>query len=332
MKSSIRGTAVVAAVLLGVPIGCGRDKPAQPTTTQSSKVSTGRATDESSVDVYRTHSSMTDPGKNAKRLAAIPNEPAAMVKCVQGLLMHGGLCWLYKHEPSKEQLGGESIHRAEAMLDRIAALDDRALVEPRPLNKRLIGNCRTFAVLLTSVMREKGIPARVRAGFATYTWGRGKFENHWICEYYDSSAKRWIRVDAQIDDRQRDLMKIGFNTLDMPEGAFLAGGSGWQDCSNGKTKPEDYGLGGPKGWNPVGWGMVRGTLLTDIMALNKVEVLPWDTNELGNKDQSALTEEEVKLLNRLAEVSISPDKDFKAPRSLFLGSPSCRMPPGWNPS
>lgn len=284
------------------------------------------------MDFFRTHSPMTDPGKHSKRLAAVPKEPADMVKCVQGLLMHGGLCWLYKHEPSKDQLGGDEIHRVEAMLDRVIGMDDRPLVAPRPLNKRLIGNCRTFAVLLTSMMREKGIPARVRAGFATYTWGRGKFENHWICEYHDSASRRWIKVDPQIDEKQRGLMKIGFNTLDMPEGAFLVGGAGWRDCSEGKTKPEDYGLGGPKGWNPLGWVMVRETLLDDVLTLNKVEVLPGEVNELGEKEQAKVSQDEMGLLDRLSRCSLSPDEQFHTLRSLFLSNPSCRMPAGWKPS
>jgi hypothetical protein len=147
-----------------------------------------------------------------------------MVRCVQNLLMHGALCRLYEHTPTDTQRGGEAIRQVEAMLDRALSLDDRPLDKPRPPGKRLLGNCRTFAVLLTSLMREKGIPARVRAGFAAYTWGRGKLENHWICEHYDRDRRRWVKVDPQIDHRQRRLMRIDFDTLDLPEGAFLVGG------------------------------------------------------------------------------------------------------------
>ena len=37
-------------------------------------------------------------------------------------------------------------------------------------NKKIVGTCRDFAILLTSMCISVGIAARMRVGFATYTY------------------------------------------------------------------------------------------------------------------------------------------------------------------
>ena len=53
-------------------------------------------------------------------------------------------------------------------LAAIAALDPRPLAEARLLERRLVGNCRDFSVLLAALLREQGTPARARCGFGRY--------------------------------------------------------------------------------------------------------------------------------------------------------------------
>jgi len=48
--------------------------------------------------------------------------------------------------------------------------------------------------------------ARSRCGFATYFADPGTCEDHWICEYWDSAQKRWVKVDPQIDPFQKSLI------------------------------------------------------------------------------------------------------------------------------
>jgi hypothetical protein len=138
-------------------------------------------------------------------------------------------------------------------------------------------------------------------------------------------------VDAQLDDRQRSLMKIDFDPLDVPRGRFIAAGDGWADCRSGSGRPDDYGLGGPEAWQPMGWPMLLETLLADTLALNKVELLPSETNALGGKAYDALTPAELALLDTLATGSREPDAHFAALRERFGADPRCRMPEGWEP-
>jgi len=46
-------------------------------------------------------------------------------------------------------------------------------------------------------MRHKGIPSRVRCGFANY-FERGKHVDHWVAEYWLASEHRWLLVDAEL--------------------------------------------------------------------------------------------------------------------------------------
>ncbi len=46
----------------------------------------------------------------------------------------------------------------------------------------------------------------------------GKYEDHWVCEYWNPDEERFVRVDAQIDDVQQGALEIDFDRLDLPLG------------------------------------------------------------------------------------------------------------------
>ena len=56
---------------------------------------------------------------------------------------------------------------------------------------------------------------RARCGSGSY-FNPGHFYDHWICEYGNAVQARWVRVDAQIDDVQRAILKIDFDVLEVP--------------------------------------------------------------------------------------------------------------------
>jgi len=271
------------------------------------------------LDYYRTQSTWTDPGANLPMYQGIPDAIPNVVQAVQNVVVHGGLLWLYKMNPTEQQNGGFYIRKAEEILGRIGQLKPGSLTVPRSENERLVVNCRQFAVLTCSILRSKGIPARVRAGYALYTWGRGKYENHWICEYWHPTQLRWVQVDAQIDAAQRKLMGIDFNTLDMPPGQFISAGEGWERYRQGKVNIESFGLGGKGGWNGIGWGMVMPNVVCDAMALNKDEFLPWDIPPYWTKRQDEMSAEDMDLIEKLATAPWSQSRSFyTAHRTLHM--------------
>jgi transglutaminase-like putative cysteine protease len=68
------------------------------------------------------------------------------------------------------------------MLARLTALDPGPLTAPRPPERRLVGCCRDFTVLLCTLARHQGIPVRARVGFARY-FSPGFHVDHEIVEW-----------------------------------------------------------------------------------------------------------------------------------------------------
>jgi len=276
---------------------------------------------------YYTHqSARSDPGAYAKLYDTLPDDVSALVSVVQGLLMHGALVEFYGYHPSKErtEANDAQVKTVEEMLKRLQALDARPLTVTRPPEKRLLVCCRQIALLLCSFLRAKHIPARVRCGYSTYTYGRGKFDNHWICEYWLAKERRWVRVDPQIDPMQRDLLGIKFDTLDVPPGSYLPAGQGWQRCRNGDVTPDRFGVGGPD-WKGGDFGFVASDTIRDFLCLNEYELLPWELTPQLEQMIRRLDQTDLALVDHFAELAASADVHFHLLRAEFEAMPGLRQ-------
>jgi hypothetical protein len=58
-----------------------------------------------------------------------------------------------------------------------------------------------------------------------------------------------------------------------------------------------------------------------------MEMLPWDLWGLMGIDDSALTEENKSLLDRVAALTLSGDRTFAQVRSIYEGDDRLRVPP-----
>ena len=101
---------------------------------------------------------------------------------VQGLLIHIFWAERYGVKLSEERQREVQIRSVARKLARIKELADWPLIVPRPPEKKLVGNCRDFSVMLCAILRHQGVPARARCGFGTY-FIPDHYEDHWICEY-----------------------------------------------------------------------------------------------------------------------------------------------------
>ncbi|WMJ85152.1 excinuclease ABC subunit UvrA [Oscillospiraceae bacterium LTW-04] len=269
---------------------------------------------------YSKQSTITNPYKFQSRYEALPTSPEELLQMVQGLVIHGAQGKLYGISFSKRQLEEELLRTVPQMLEKLFQIDQSLLNSIRPPKLRLIGMCRDYALLLVSFLRYKGIPARLRVGFANYFQSDILYEDHWLIEYYNADAKRWIRMDAQLDDVQRVHYGITFNTEDMPSDAgYLLGGQAWILCRSGAQHPEDFGYN--KNWK--GWISVKGNLLHDFNSLLGLELLPWDLwTELSTKKYSDLNRYEKDLLDEMAELTVDPNVSEKELLSLQDRLPS----------
>jgi hypothetical protein len=257
-------------------------------------------------------------------LKDLPDNIPMLVETVQKNLLHIFWAQAYQVELSDERKAEVQIRSAAEMLRRIHQADPAPLTVARASEKKLVGNCRDFSVLLCALLRREGFPARARCGFGTY-FIPGHYEDHWICEYYHANQERWIQVDAQIDQLQRDKLKIDFDPLDVPRDRFINGGRAWQMCRQEGIDPDLFGI-----FDMKGLWFVRGDLIRDFAALNKMELLPWDCWGLIEGHDKDITEEGWKLLDRVAALCQAGDDSFGEVRALYDADDRLRIPPVFN--
>jgi len=80
-----------------------------------------------------------------------------------------------------------------------------------------------------------------------------------------------------------------------------------------------------------GLWFVQGDLVRDFMALNKLEVLPWDCNELMGGPDVEVSPKDYQLLDKIAELITSGDHAFSEIRSFYESDERLRMPADWHP-
>lgn len=277
------------------------------------------------LEFYKNPGAMTSAGKYAAALAKLPSDPAALAAVVQGLTVHEYVAWDFYGFSVPEKRKSEShIRPAEKMLHRISELGSEPLVVPREPEKRLVGVCHHFVVLLTAMLRAKGVPARARYGFGAY-FNPGFFEDHSICEYWNAAESRWVLVDPQFDEVWRARLGIGHDVLDVPRDQFLAGGDAWAKWRAGEADAAKFGIfrGGSRG----SW-FIAGVLIRDLAALNKMEMLQWDAwGGMPRPDESQLTDEQLALFDRITAVTLDPDASFGELRKLYEEGDRLGVPP-----
>ena len=157
------------------------------------------------LDFFSTPGKITSPGAHAALFDPLPRDIPSLVKVVQGLMIH--VFWIERYGIQLDAARKEEVQlrSVEKMLARILELDPRPLTEARELDKKLVGNCRDHSVLLTAMLRHQGIPARARCGFAKY-FEPDRHMDHWVVEYWNADQQRWLLVDAQLDELQRNKL------------------------------------------------------------------------------------------------------------------------------
>ena len=262
----------------------------------------------------------TDLGDFQNDFDGLPCDVAAIASTVQGLLLQEGLIGAYGVSLPPERIAEKQLHSAVAMIARAISLDSQALVRPRLPERRVVGVCRHFATLFVAIMRRKGTPARARCGFADY-FAPGKHVDHWVGEHWNAMEGRWVLVDAQIDDRQRELFRVTFDTLDVPRDRFLVAGDAWRACRNG-ADPLTFGVSGTEMWGLV---EVFGDLFQDLAALQNIELLPWGWYGLAT-DKNGIAE--TALIDRLARISSRADAQALEELRIMIAEDSRLRPPG----
>lgn len=274
------------------------------------------------LDFYARPAALTSGGRYAARLGGLPSNIAELCGVVQGLVIHEFMAGAYGMTVPEPRRLESHVRPLEQMLDRLLALDASPLTVARPPDRRLVGVCRHFAVLLVGVLRAQGVAARVRCGFGAY-FNPPYFEEHYVCEYWNAAATRWVLVDPQFDDVWRRELRIEHDVLDLPRDRFLIAADAWMACRSGRADPSKFGIlvGDLRGL----W-FIAAELVRDLAALNRMEMLPWDDWGAMPLPDEPLAEDELAPFDRIAQVTRAPDTTFASLRRLYDQDESLRVP------
>ena len=252
--------------------------------------------------IYAQQSLITDPRQFASRFAELPRDMAALHQAINNIFVH---MWKMSAVPlSDERKGDYSIRPVADVLARVAVYHDAPYTEERPREKQFIGDCRHAAVLLCSMLRHQGIPARVRHGFCQYISDDGKkFHHHIITEYWN--GQRWLLEDP-------DIMRH-----DIPYSEFIFATAAWQAYRKGEIDTENFYLTGDlKGWWTIPLIMQR-----DIASLLCFEAGSSDCWGLSVPEHE-ISEDEKLMLDDAAAQLIEANYSYEAAQAVYQQYPS----------
>lgn len=263
----------------------------------SAQKNTHKQADNSILNFYRQYSPFTDPGEYAYLYKNLPDSLPELCSLIKSQFIHP-----YAELPNyREQIPKERWNEmmnypsVKSILQGLLTYDPRGLVPDRKPNDRLVLGCQQNAILLASILKYRGVPARVRAGHATYI-APGFHISHTICEVWNENEKRWMLVDPSTDkiDFSRDQFDIS-NEL-------------WLKMQNNDIDPKLYGIPG----RYAGMVSIVAKVCTDLASL------------LGNEypiDQYAPILDDIFQNNQLSQKQIETlDKISELMKSIDAGS------------
>lgn len=272
---------------------------------------------------YARAEAMTAARRHREALAALPDDLGELLRIIQHLVIYDVIAKdFYDYKVPADRAGELHIRRLEALLDRAFELDRRPLADGRPPEKRVVGRCHHFVLLLVGMLRAKGTPARARCGFGSY-FNPGFFEDHWVCEYWNADRGRWMLADPQFDSVWRTKLKIDHDVLDVPRDRFLIAGDAWLRCRAGGADPATFGI---EFERLRGLWYVAGNVIRDVAALNKVEMLPWDVWGAMPRPDERQSGEALDFFDRLAARTREPDSARHELRLIYEWDDRVRVP------
>lgn len=198
-------------------------------------------------------------------------------------------------------------------MSELFRLDSRGIISDIKKENKIVVTCRYVSILMASILKAKGIPARCRAGFCVIDnrYPDKISGDHWIVQYYNYDENRWINLDTN----RINILETDYDYYDMPNEKFDFVAKAWLDVRSGK-KNIDYFRHGSK---IKGLSMLARSLFYDFHALMnyKISYLFFPVFLSTDEKFNYLSEEELKELDELAVLMLNPDKNFKKLKEIF---------------
>lgn len=217
---------------------------------------------------YSQQSRYSDPGRNAHLLQAVAPDLPTVCRVAQNTIAHYRAASVPLPESSNADINAR-------WLSRILDLDQQRhgvpLQHERPEAERVQGCCRDHTLLAISILRQHGIPARSRVGFAAYLHPDSRVD-HVVAEAW--TGDRWLRFDPGIAGPRGPVD----DPFDIPTGdgsPFLTAAAAWSGFRQSGISIDDLGVrAGPVEFK--GAPFVFAYLIMDVAHRFGDELLLWD--------------------------------------------------------
>lgn len=250
---------------------------------------------------YARHSRYTDPGEHADLLRQVDPSTAGVCAVARNLIAH------YRGEAAALPAATREDVNLRWLADQLGTDQQRhglPLAEPRALADRLQGCCRDHSLFCVATLREHGVPARTRIGFAHY-FAPEFAHDHVVVERFEDG--RWVRFDPELTDDFSD----GFDATDLPTGPgspFETAAEVWRGHRAGALDVSRYGvdpgLDAPLRGEPI----VAAYVIGEAAHRHGDELLLWDVWGGMLPDPTAHPE----LIDEVAALLVAADEEERA--------------------
>ena len=251
--------------------------------------------EEDVLNFYRQYSTYTDPGEYAYLYENLPDSLQKLCSLIRAQYINYAVELDMYRELIPQERWNESAKylTVKSALAGLLSHDSAGLTKVRKPENRLLLICRDNALLLTSILQYRGIPARVRYGFAPYLDHSG----HVICEVWNEHDRRWMLVDPSTD------------RIDFPREDFDFSNDVWVKMQKGELDPELYGVPGQNEYN--GSPLMITAVCYDLASILGTEYPTGQYSPLLEYvfQNKQLTAKHVETLNRISELMQFIDAD-----------------------
>lgn len=261
-----------------------------------------------SVVDHAAHSRFSEPGRHAPLLEAVGADLTAIGEVARNVVVHYRASGEELPAATADEIGSRWV---ATILDHDQARHPEPLATPREAASRVQGCCRDFTLLSVAVLRQHGVPARSRVGFAGY-FVPGWHHDHVVPEVWNGS--RWRRFEPEVAEGHEGIPDP--LDLDTGEGAgFETASEVWRGYRAGRIDGESYGVDAsvPEIRGP--W-MIRNYVVQEVAHRLADEMLLWD--DWGMCGGPGSQDDDAAYVDELAALLVASDAGDQAAEQRLL--------------
>ena len=223
-------------------------------------------------DQFTEFSPYTNPEKFIYLFRNLPISLEEINDIIHSQLIHPGMAReLVTQDNNKDE---EICETVSTILAKLQERNPIGLSLNRKPEHRVVNNCCGHSQLMAAILKNQGVPARLRCGFSLYPF-KGYSCDHTVVE---------VLIDEQwclIDPSQTKQSKY-FRLHQVPEQVFHFGWQAWQRTRNGIDSIERYCIAPGIMAGEDSSELLRGALVRDLACIFSHEIQCWYTPNFRN--------------------------------------------------